>query len=101
MPIREIWGKSVRTHNRLTAMVWCAGWIIPLAALGLATSIPFWQAIITDAQRNVAQQIDYEDGTLCLKFGFPISSAKYENCKLDLLNLRRSHEELLAANSLP
>ena len=49
----------------------------------------------------MAQQIDYEDEALCARLGFAVGTDKHFACKLDLLALRRSHENMLAANTLP
>jgi hypothetical protein len=81
--------------------MWCAGWTIPLAALGLTLSIPFWQAVIADTELTVMQQIDYEDETLCHKFGFATGSATFTGCMADLLDLRHDHERLMADTSMP
>ena len=56
---------------------------------------------VAETEQAVTQQIDYEDGALCVRFGFAAGSATYLSCKLDLLDLRRRHEELLAARSMP
>jgi hypothetical protein len=87
--------------NRLHKLLLHTGWMVPLAVLGLALSILFWRTVIVDGELIVSTQVDYEDGALCIKFGFPAFTAKYLACKEDLLALRRSHEKLLAATSLP
>jgi hypothetical protein len=99
--LKRVTAGTLRTHNRLTALLWCAGWTIPLAILGLAVSLPFWRAAVTETTIAVAQQVDYEDGALCSKFGFSESTSEQIACKFDLLDLRRRHEELVAATSLP
>ena len=80
--------------------VWRGGWAIVFVLL-LAISVLYWRALGEAARQTVAQQMDYENGTLCAKFGFEIGTAKYASCKLDLLDLRHSHEQLLAAASVP
>jgi hypothetical protein len=80
--------------------VWWSGCAI-LLGLMVAISVEFWREVGTAAERTVAQQINYEDGLLCAKFGFPAGTAGYLSCKLDLLDLRLSHERLLAATSVP
>jgi hypothetical protein len=82
-------------------LVWFAGWTIPLVAVCLAVSIPFWRAVVADGEHAMAQQIDYEDEALCTKFGFAAGGDRHFACKLDLLDLRRSHERMLADNALP
>jgi hypothetical protein len=47
------------------------------------------------------QQIDYEDSTMCRKFGFAAGTERFSSCKLDLLDLRHSHEKLVAATAIP
>jgi hypothetical protein len=99
--LKQVWAAGAHANNRLTMLVWCAGWTIPLAVLGLAISLPFWHAVVAETEQAVTQQIDYEDGALCVRFGFAAGSATYLSCKLDLLDLRRRHEELLVARSMP
>ena len=60
-----------------------------------------FDAVVAETEQAVTQQIDYEDGALCVRFGFAAGSATYLSCKLDLLDLRRRHEELLTARSMP
>ena len=47
------------------------------------------------SERSVESQIDYEDAALCSKFGFVLGSARHDACKLDLLDLRHRHEDLV------
>jgi len=49
----------------------------------------------------MAQQIDYEDTALCVKFGFTAGTQQHFSCKLDLLDLRHNDEQLTAAYSIP
>jgi hypothetical protein len=99
--MRYLWVTVWQGHDRLTKLIWCAGWVIPLATLGVAISIPFWQAVVADTELTVMQQIDYEDAALCHKFGFDAGSAKFTVCMADLLDLRHDHERLVADASLP
>jgi hypothetical protein len=99
--VKQIWGVARDAHDWLAGLVWHAGWTVPLVALGLAISIPFWRAVVADSQHAMAQQIDYEDEALCARFGFTKGTDTHFACKLDLLELRRSHESMLAARSLP
>ena len=46
-------------------------------------------------EHPVANQIDYEDAALCSNFGFVLGSARHDACKLDLLDLRHRHEDLI------
>ena len=86
-------------RRREAAFSFCAVSVIALAGLGL--SAIFWRQVVWEANATIAQQIDYEDGVLCAKFGFPQGTEKHLACKLDLLDLRHDHEKLVAANSLP
>jgi len=86
-------------RRREAAFSFCAVSVIALAGLGL--SAIFWRQVVWEANATIAQQIDYEDGVLCAKFGFPQGTEKHLACKLDLLDLRRDDEKLVAANSLP
>jgi hypothetical protein len=99
--LKRVWAAGCQANNRLTTLLWCAGWTIPLAVLGFAISIPFWQAVLAESEQVMVQQIDYEDGALCARFGFASGSDKYLSCKLDLLDLRRRHEVLSAGRSIP
>ena len=99
--MRQIWSIAQDVHDRLCRLIWLAGWTIPLVALGLAVSIPSWRALVAEREHAVAQQIDYENEALCARFGFAVGTDKHFACKLDLLALRRSHENMLAANTLP
>jgi hypothetical protein len=99
--LKQVWAAGLHANNRLTTLLWCAGWTIPLAVLGLAISVPFWRAALAETEQAMVQQIDYEDGALCARFGFPSGSDKYLSCKLDLLDLRHRHEVLVAARSVP
>ena len=99
--MRQIWTAVWQGHDRLTKLMWCAGWTIPLAALALILSIPLWQAAIADTELTVMQQIDYDDAMICRKFGFDTGSTKFADCMTDLLELRRAHERLMADASFP
>jgi hypothetical protein len=83
------------------------GTLIPLAAVTLlpilfcAVSLAFWREVIMDTERSVANQVDYEDAALCIKFGFARGTPQHDACKLDLLDLRRSHADLMAQTSVP
>jgi hypothetical protein len=95
--VRQFWN----FHDQLARLLWCAGWTVPPAVLGLGISIPYWQAVVADTEHAMAQQIDYEDGALCTRFGFAPGSDRHFACKLDLRDLRHSHERLLTAGGLP
>jgi hypothetical protein len=97
----QVWNIAWQGHDRLTKLLWCAGWTIPLAAFALIVSIPFWQAVIIDTEQTMMQQIEYEDAALCQRFGFVARSEKYADCMAALLDLRHSHEHLVAETSLP
>jgi hypothetical protein len=72
-----------------------------LPVLFFAISIAFWKAVITDTALTVANQVDHEDAALCAKFGFAVGTKEHADCKVDLLDLRHDHEQLLAATSGP
>ena len=99
--MKQIWRTTRKVHDQLTAPVWRAGWTVPLAVLVFAISIPFWRLVISEAKQTLAEQIDYDNSALCIKFGFSVDTEKHVACKLDLLDLRRSHEKLIAATSFP
>jgi hypothetical protein len=98
---KRILGASRRAHGRLTTLLWCAGWTIPLVIVVFALSIPFWQEVVAETEQAVAQHVDFEDGELCVKFGFVTGEKSNASCKLDLLALRHSHERLVEGAALP
>lgn len=75
--------------------------VIVVAVLFCAISVAFWRAVSTEIEHTVAEQTDYEDAALCSKFGFDFGSAKHNACKLDLLDLRHRHEDLITQTSFP
>ena len=75
--------------------------VVVLSVLLCAVSVAFWQAVLIETRLTVAGQIDYEDAALCNKLGFALGTAKHDGCKLDLLDLRHRHEDLMAQSSLP
>ena len=72
-----------------------------MAILFVVVSLAFWRALATDTELTVMSQVDYEDAMLCTKFGFARGTEKHESCKIDLLDLRRSDEDLIARTSIP
>ena len=58
-------------------------------------SAAYWQSVSMETEHNVANQVDYEDAAFCSKFGFVVGSARHDACKLDLLDLRHRHEDLV------
>jgi hypothetical protein len=101
MRLKRVLIASYDANRRLTSLLWSAGWMIPLAVIGLTISVPFWRGVVADTQATIAQQVDYEDGVLCSKFGFIAGTDKYTACMLELLDLRHRHEELLATVAIP
>ena len=75
--------------------------VCAVSLAGLVVSAIFWRQVVRRPNSNIAQQVDYEDGILCIKFGFPAGTDRHFACKLDLLAFRRDDEKLVAANSLP
>ena len=92
---------GIRQFQRTGRLVWRNGPIILLPVLFFAISIALWRPLLVDAARTVASQVDYEDAALCTKFGFAADTPAHAACKLDLLDLRHGHEQLLAASSYP
>lgn len=95
---RRVVGRSCFRAGELT---WRHGPAILLPVLFFAISIVCWKAVITDTAVAVANQVDYEDAALCTKFGFAAGTKEHAACKLDLLDLRHGHEQLIAATSDP
>ena len=85
-------------HGALTPRVVA---IASLPVLFFAVYIGFWRRVIIDTAQMVTSQVYYEDAQLCAKFGFPRGTEKHNACKLDLLDLRRSDEDLMTRTSLP
>jgi hypothetical protein len=96
--MKLVWNVAHRRH-REAALNSYAVCVVALA--GLVLSAIFLREAVREADLKVAQQVDYEDGVLCAKFGFPQGTERHFACKLDLLDLRRDHENLVAANSIP
>ena len=92
---------SRQLRDRMTELVFHAGWSMPLGILVIVVSIPLWRGAVAEAGSQMAQQIDYEDTALCVKFGFKAGTQQHFSCKLDLLDLRHNDEQLTAAYSIP
>jgi hypothetical protein len=75
--------------------------VVLVAILFCAVSAAFWRSVFIEAEQTVANQVDYEDAALCSKFGFALGSAKHDECKFDLLDLRHRHEDLMRQTSFP
>ena len=74
---------------------------MPIGILVIVVSIPLWRAAVAEVGSQILLQIDYEDTSLCVKFGFAAGTQQHFSCKLDLLDLRHNHEQLTAAYSVP
>jgi hypothetical protein len=74
--------------------------ILPFV-LFCAVSIAFWRRVVIETDLTVADQVEYEDAALCLRFGFARGTQEHDACKLDLLDLRRNPEQLMTRTSLP
>ncbi len=90
------------------AQAWCVRRVAHLTGLGLALLVLGWGVGIialpdlgAQIERGIQEQIGYEDGILCQKFGFGAGTQEYAGCKLDLADLRRRHERLRAAHDFP
>jgi len=77
--------------------------MILAAALLFAVSAVYWRGYWENVNSGMARQVEYEDAALCTKFGFVIdaSDGKHKSCMSDLRYLRVSHEEMIAAASMP
>jgi hypothetical protein len=64
--------------------------MIVLATLSITASIAFWRSLTAEGEQTVTMQVDYEDATLCAKFGFV---TKEHGCNLGRLEPRHSQEE--------
>ena len=94
----EVWAVVRRRPRRSGAPI---SPIVVLSVLLCAVSVAFWRAVLIETKLTVAGQVDYEDAALCNKLGFALGTAKHDACKLDLLDLRHRHEDLMAQSSLP
>jgi hypothetical protein len=99
--MNQIWGAVRRRDRRVGRAIWQNGLTILVPVLFFAVSIAFWRGLIAETALTVANQIEYEDAALCIKFGFAAGTKVHDACKLDLLDLRHRHEQLVAANSVP
>jgi hypothetical protein len=75
--------------------------VVVVVILFFAVSVAFWQSVFMEVEQIVANQVDYEDAALCSKFGFALGSARHDDCKFDLLDLRHRHEDLIRQTSFP
>lgn len=98
--LKQAWAVGRQAHDHMAGLLFHAGWSMPLGILVIIASIPFWRGAVAEAGSQVAQQVDYEDTALCVKFGFAEGSQRNFSCKLDLLDLRRNDERLTAGYSI-
>ncbi len=68
---------------------------------GLGAGIIELPDLGAQVEQAIQAQIDYEDDTLCQKFGFAPGTQEHTGCKLDLADLRHRHEQLRAASEFP
>jgi hypothetical protein len=99
--LKQAWVVGRQWHDRMTRLVFQAGWSLPISMVVIIVSMPLWRGAVAEAESQIVQQIDYEDTTLCVKFGFVVGTQQHFSCKLDLLDLRHSHEQLIGAYSMP
>jgi hypothetical protein len=99
--LKQAWVVGRQWHDRMTKLVFHAGWSLPISMVVIIVSMPLWRGAVAEAESQIVQQIDYEDTTLCVKFGFVVGTQQHFSCKLDLLDLRHSHEQLIGAYSMP
>lgn len=90
------------------AQAWCCRRVVHVAGLGLVLLVLGWEVgiiVLPDPgaklEQAIQEQIGYEDGILCRKFGFAAGTQDHAGCKLDLADLRRRHEQLRAAYDFP
>jgi hypothetical protein len=99
--VNRIWGGVGLRRRRAARTLWHNGLTILVPVLFFAVSIAYWRGLIAETAQTMANQIEYEDAALCIKFGFAAGTKVHDACKLDLLDLRHRHEQLIAANSVP
>jgi hypothetical protein len=99
--LKQAWVVGQQLHDHITRLVFHAGWSLPVGIVVITVSIPLWRGAVAEAGSQLAQQIDYEDTNLCVKFGFVVGTRQHFSCKLDLLGLRHSHEQMVAVSSIP
>ena len=96
----EVWAVVRRRCRRSDAPI-SPTVVVVLSVMLCAVSVAFWRAVLIETKVTVAGQVDYEDAALCSKLGFALGTAKHDACKLDLLDLRHRHEDLLVQSSPP
>ena len=76
---------------------------ISLVTLLFAVSAAYWRHYWENVDSIMASRVEYEDATLCTKFGFVIGAidGKHKSCMVDLLDLRVSDEEMIAVTAMP
>ena len=99
--LKQAWVVGRQLHDHITRLVFHPGWSLPAGIVVIIVSIPLWRGAVAEAGSQMAQQIDYEDTALCVKFGFTVGTQQHFSCKLDLLDLRHNDEQLTAAYSIP
>jgi hypothetical protein len=93
----------MRQVNHMTKFLWQNRLMILAATLLFAVSAVYWRDYWENVNSRMASQVEYEDAALCTKFGFVAgaSGGKHKSCMSDLHDLRVSHEEMIAAASMP
>jgi hypothetical protein len=77
-----------------SAAAWVAAGLFGLVALYLLINIAInGPKLRAAADAALAQQIDQENDAFCRKYGMAPRSQAYQNCKLDLIEFRRTESE--------
>ncbi|HKW52944.1 MAG TPA: hypothetical protein VJO12_04570 [Stellaceae bacterium] len=83
-----------RLYDAGSAMAWFAGAVFGLVVLYVLVNVAInGPKLRAAAQAALAEEIDQESDTFCRKYGIAPRTEVYQNCKLDLNEIRRRESE--------
>jgi hypothetical protein len=104
----SVWGTTVNGSKNLLAQLhdagsnvaWVAAGVFGLGTLYLLLNITInGPKLRAAADAALAQEIDQENDAFCQKYGMLPRTEAYQNCKLDLIDIRRRESERWAADA--
>lgn len=82
-----------------------SGPVVPLlagiSAVLIAGVIITVTGIRPPGESEILKQIDREDSQLCSKFGMTTGTEMFQDCMLELVNMRKRHMEMVASYDVP
>lgn len=83
-----------------SAAAWVAGGVFGLMALYLLVNVTMnGPKLRAAADAALAQEIDQENDAFCRKYGMAPRTEAYQNCKLDLIDIRRRESQRWARDA--